>query len=124
MILFDTNILIEIYRNNQKIITLVNKIGSANTVISDVTRAELFYGARNKLELQAIRKHLNKLPVLHIQSVISEMAVNLVEKYCLSHQLDIEDALIAATAIHHDIELLTLNLKDFQFLPDIKIYQL
>ncbi|MDR3268929.1 MAG: PIN domain-containing protein [Tannerella sp.] len=93
MILFDTNILIEIYRNNPVIVALSGKIGHENIVISDVTRAELFYGARNKVELQAIRRNVNKLPVLHIQSEISEMAVNLVEKYWLSHKLDIEDAL-------------------------------
>jgi predicted nucleic acid-binding protein len=45
-----------------------------------------------------------------------------VDKYCLSHRLRLPDAIIAAIAIYHNIELFTLNLKDFTFLPDIKLY--
>jgi predicted nucleic acid-binding protein len=123
MILCDTNIFIEIFRNNSVIQSVLEYIGYENIVISDVSRAELFYGARNKTELQAICNDLNKLPALPIQPDISRLAVDLVERYCLSHKLDIEDALIAATAIHNNIELYTLNLKDFIFLPDIRIYQ-
>lgn len=66
---------------------------------------------------------MNGLITLPIQPEISNMAVDLVEHYCLSHKMDIEDALIAATAIFHEIELFTLNLKDFTFIPGIKIYQ-
>lgn len=84
MILFDTNILIEIYRNNAQIINIVKQIGQTNIAISDVTCAELFYGARNKLELQTIRKDLNKLTILPIQSSISTMAIKLIEKHTLS----------------------------------------
>jgi len=124
MILCDTNIFIEIYRSNNIVRTIVlDKIGYENIVISDVTRAELFYGALNKLELQMIRKDISKIPVLHIEPFISKMAVEIVEKYCLSHKTDLEDALIAATAIIHQIELYTLNIKDFVFIPELKLYQ-
>ena len=124
MILCDTNIFIEIYRKNATIRTIVlDNIGHNNIVISDVTRAELFYGAVNKKELQMIHNDLNKIPVLHIDTFISKMAVDIVEKYCLSHKTDLEDALIAATAILHRIELYTLNVKDFVFIPEIKLYQ-
>ena len=123
MILCDTNIFIEIYRRNQSVHTvLIDKIGLKNVVISDVTRAELFYGAFNKAELQMIRKDLSNFQVLHIDQFISEKAVEFVEKYCLSHKTDLEDALIAATAILYNIELYTLNIKDFVFIPEIKLY--
>ena len=123
MVLCDTNIFIEIYRRNFAVRATLEKIGFENIVVSDVTRAELFYGAFNKAELQKIRKDLNKIPVLHIDPSISEMAVNLVEQYCLSHKTDLEDALIAATAILYQIELYTLNIKDFRFIPNLKLYQ-
>ncbi len=99
MVLCDTNIFVEIYRRNITVRTVLEKIGYENIVVSDVTRAELLYGAINKAELQKIRKDLNKIPVLHIDSSISQMAVNLVEQYCLSHKTDLPDALIAATAV-------------------------
>jgi len=121
-VLCDTNIFIEIYRRNIDVRSELEKIGQDNIMISDITRAELFYGAANKVELQRIRTDMNKFHVLHIQQGISKIAVDLVEQYCLSHKMDIEDAIIAATAIYHNIELFTLNLKDFRFLPDIKIY--
>ena len=124
MILCDTNIFIEIYRRNDKVRTvLFEKIGFENIVISDVTRAELFYGAINKAELQIIRKDISSIPVLHIDPYISKMAVDIVEKFCLSHRTDLEDALIAATAISHGIELYTINVKDFAFLPELILYQ-
>ena len=123
MVLFDTNIIIEIYRGNYIIRSELEKIGTYNIVVSDVTRAELFYWAINKIELQKISKDLSKIKTLHIDPSISIMAINLVEKYCLSHKTDLEDALIAATAIINNIELYTLNVKDFGFIPDLKLYK-
>ena len=79
MILCDTNIFIEIYRGNADIIKVAKAIGQHNIALSDVTSAELLYGARNKKELQTIRKDLNKLTMLPIETTISAMAVELVE---------------------------------------------
>lgn len=52
MILCDTNILIEIYKGNTFIIDTVKKIGQEKIAVSDVTTAELYFGARNKEELR------------------------------------------------------------------------
>ena len=123
MILIDTNILIEIYRNNTTIVDAVKKIGQDNIAVSDITCAELYYGARNKKELQTIAKDLKKLDILAIQTEISSKAVALVEKYALSHKLDIPNALIASTAIYHNLPLYTLNMKDFVFIEGIKLYK-
>lgn len=124
MILCDTNIFIEIYRNNKTIIESVKQIGQQNLAVSDVTRAELFFGARNKKQLDAIHKDMEKLILLPIDSVISEMSVKLVEDYSLSHKLSLPDAIIGATAIYYKIELYTLNVKDFRFLNEIKLFSI
>ena len=121
MILLDTNILIEIYRDNVNISSIVDKM--PNIAVCDVVCAELFYGARNKRELQEISADLAGLIVLSLSSKISEMAVNLVKTYCLSHKLEFADALIAATALFHHAELFTLNRKDFVYIPDLKLYR-
>lgn len=123
MILCDTNILIELYRNNTVIVAAVEAIGQNSVAVSDVTRAELFVGALNKRELQILSKDLKQLSILPIRPEISSMAILLLEKYCLSHGLDFHDALIAATAIFHQLELFTLNIKDFAYISDIKIYE-
>jgi len=92
-------------------------------VVCDVVRAELFYGARNKRELQEISADLEDIPILYLLPQISEMAVNLVKTYCLSHKLEFADAIIAATAIFYNVELFTLNRKDFAYIPNLKLYE-
>lgn len=89
MILCDTNILIEIYKGNADIVENIKHIGQENVAISHITCAELLYGARNKVELKAIRKDINKLSVIPIEPEISILAVELVEKYSLSHRLNL-----------------------------------
>ena len=124
MLLCDTNIFIEVFRQNAVIRAELEKIGRNNIAVSDITLGELFYGAINKAELTVISNDLSQISVLHINEEISQMAVNMVEQYCLSHKLDINDAIIAATAIYHNIELFTLNVKDFKFIHNIKLHPL
>ncbi|MDR0795036.1 MAG: type II toxin-antitoxin system VapC family toxin [Tannerella sp.] len=124
LILCDTKILIEVYRDNHAVTNTVKQIGQANIAVSDVTCAELMYGARNKTELKIFRKDLDTLTVLPVMPEISKMAVMLVEQYCLSHKLALPDALIAATSIYHQLDLYTLNIKDFIFIPEVKLFQL
>ena len=121
MTLLDTNILIEIYRDNFAIASIVDNM--QDIAVCDVVRAELFYGARNKRELQEISADLEELTVLPLLPQISEMAVKLVKTYCLSHKLEFADALIAATAIFHNVELFTLNRKDFSYIPILRLYE-
>ena len=54
---------------------------------------------------------------------ISELFFDIVNKYALSHAHGIPDSIIAATALYFDMELFTFNLKDFSFIPNLKIYQ-
>lgn len=122
MILIDTNILIEVYRNNTLIVESVIKIGQDNIAVSDITCAELYFGARNKKELQTIAKDLKKLEILSIESEISQKAVALIERYALSHKLSVPDALIAATAIYYNLPLYTLNTKDFIYIEALKLH--
>ena len=122
MILLDTNIFIEIYRDNVDVAAVVDNM--QEIAVCDVVCAELFYGARNKHELKEISADMEELTVLPILPQISEMAVNFVKQYCLSHKLELADALIAATAVYHNIELYTLNVKDFTFIPNLKLHKI
>ncbi|MDR0941789.1 MAG: type II toxin-antitoxin system VapC family toxin [Bacteroidales bacterium] len=123
MILIDTNIFIEFYKNNPKICEILENIDLQKIVVSDVVCAELYFGARNKQELAATIADMKKLTVLSISSQISKLAVDLVKQYCLSHKLKLPDAQIAAIALFYDAELFTLNRKDFQYIPNLKLYQ-
>lgn len=123
LVLCDTNILIEFYRNNARILTELRKIGQSNIAISVVTAGELIYGAFNKQELNQILKDIAHLKLLHIEKQIGDLHLQLMAEFSLSHSLTLPDALIAATALHYDIPLYTLNKKDFRYIPGLVLYQ-
>ena len=123
MILCDTNILIEFYKNNLPIVDELRKIGQSRLTISVITQAELYYGALNKVELSKIKRHLALLQALPVSTDVSAKFIELMEAYSLSHKLAIPDAIIAATAIIHDVPLYTLNLRDFRFINGLTLYQ-
>ena len=123
MVLCDTNILIEFYKNNPQVLPELRQIGQDKLALSVITQAELYHGALNKAELQKIKQHLNLLHLYSIDSDISSTFLHLMESYSLSHKLSLPDAFIAATALVHNVELYTLNIKDFQFIPNLKLYR-
>ena len=123
MVLVDTNIFIEFYKNNPAICGALDNIDPQEIVVNDVVCAELYFGARNKQELANIVADMEKLPVLAISPQISKHAVDLVKQYCLSHKLKLPDAQIAATVLFHNAELFTLNKKDFVYIPNLKLYE-
>jgi len=122
MILVDTNIFIEFYKNNSVICGILEQINPAEIAVNDVVCAELYFGARNKQELANIIADMKKLVILPISTKISKLAVDLVKQYCLSHRLKFPDAQIAATAIVYNAELFTLNKKDFVYIPNVRLY--
>ncbi len=123
MILCDTNILVEFYKKTPHILHELKHIGHPHLAISAITQGELYFGALNKAELQKIKQHLAFLHQFPLNKTITQKFLELMELYCLSHTLSIPDAIIAATALIHKVELYTLNRKDFQYIPDLALYQ-
>lgn len=122
MILCDTNILIEFYKINQQIIQELRQIGHNHLAVNPITQAELYFGALNRAELIKIKKHLSLLTIIPFDLSVSIKFVQIMETYSLSHKLGIPDALIAATALAHNLELYTLDTKDFHFISGLRIY--
>jgi tRNA(fMet)-specific endonuclease VapC len=123
MILCDTNVLIEFYKNNPRITAELRQVGLGNLTVSVITVAELYYGALNKSELKMIKENLALMHQIPVTRDISLRFLELMETYSLSHKPGIPDMLIAATALDDDLTLFTLNVKDFQYIPDLKIYE-
>lgn len=94
MIICDTNIFIEIFRKNFLIRSELEKIGYDNVVISDVIKAELIFGAKNKIDLKNIKKSIANFLILSIQHEISKKAIYLMEDYSLSQRLSLPDVLL------------------------------
>ena len=100
----------------------IERIGLDNLGISAITVMELYFGALNKRELNRIKNNLQSLRIFHVDSDISEVAVDLIEQYSKNFHLQIPDAIIAATALVYEIELFTYNLKDFKFVKGIRLH--
>lgn len=123
MVLCDTNIFISAFNGRQDTIDQLDKIGLDKIVLSAVTVMELFQGMRDKEELAQMKKKIKYYDVVQMDEEISMKAVEFIESYKLSHGLSIPDAIIGATVVIHQMPLYTYNIKDFNFLPGILLYQ-
>ncbi len=123
LVLCDTNIIIEFYKENPGVIKNLHDIGQQNIAVSIVTSGELLYGALNKKELNQIKSDLEHLQIIHLTPEIGECFTQLMIDYSLSHRLSLPDGLIAATALTENILLYTHNLKDFKHIKGIQVYK-
>jgi predicted nucleic acid-binding protein len=123
MILCDTNILIEFYRDNADVVSTMRGIGLPELAVSVITVGELYFGARDRRELLKIKRHLASLQQIPMDEETSELALALLETYALSHRLSLPDAVIAATALRHELGLYTLNVRDFRFIEGLSLYK-
>lgn len=124
MVLCDTNIFIHAFNGDAKTISALQSIGYDNILLSSITVMELYQGMGNKEELQEMKKKIKYYDVIEVDVETSKLATQLIDQFNLSHGLLIPDAIIAASALIHRIELFTYNVKDFQFIPDIKLYKI
>lgn len=124
MILCDTNIFIHAFNGDAKTISALPSIDYDNILLSSITVMELYQGMGNKKELQEMKKKIKYYDVIEVDAEISKLATQLIDQFNLSHGLLIPDAIIAASAVVHQIELFTYNVKDFQFIPNIRLYKI
>lgn len=121
-VICDTNVFIRLFNQDSDTVAELTKIGSQNVLLPSVSLMELIAGMQNKKEMSELQKKIKNYNILHINHHVSLKATNLMRDFRLSHSLQIPDALIGAMAITYGLELYTYNLKDFRFMPGIKLY--
>lgn len=121
-IICDTNIFIQVLSGDDKIINAIEFIKHENILMTSITALELCKGALNKKEMKEISSFINLYPILPLNSKSSILAIDLLKKYSLSHNLSLPDSLIASISIVESIELFTLNVKDFHYIKGLKLY--
>ena len=84
-------------------------------MLSAVSYLEVLQGMRNKAELAAVKKMLERrsAAILPLTDAITQRSISLMESLTLSHGLQMGDALIAATALEYRLPVLTGNVKHF-----------
>ena len=82
---------------------------------------ELLVGSRNKREQDDIEEFLSRFQIIKITGSASDMAVELLRRYRLSHGLLIADALIAATAVVFNAPLISKNQRDYKFIAGLDL---
>lgn len=122
LIICDTNIFINMLNRDKKTIQIINKIGLDYIAMTSITEMELLQGMGNKLELQKMQKTIKQFHIIDFTKEVSSLSVNLISKFSLSHNLQIPDAIIGATAITFNLPLFTYNVKDFKFMPNIRLF--
>lgn len=114
--LVDTDVWIDFLRGHPQAVRFVKNLPD-QVAISAVSVAELHVGVREGAERQALAELLSTLEVLDLTSAIAQQGGLLRRDYGRSHGVGLNDALIAATALTHDLQLCTLNVKHYPALP-------
>lgn len=123
-ILLDTSVLIDYFRRNIKEETQLNQLILKEYSISTsiIAYAELYAGkgvwehSEAEEELETLFLQIDILP---IEKPIARIA----GRIRASYGNNLLDAMIAATAIHHKLELVTLNTRDFAKIKGLKLFQ-
>jgi predicted nucleic acid-binding protein len=119
--LIDTDILIWVFRGNQKAARMLEK--AERRCISVVTYMELIQGARDREELRKIKMFLSdyEFEVLPLSENIGHRASIYVEEYGLGMSVRLADALIAATAVEYNLALFSGNRKHYRPIQDLDL---
>ena len=128
MYLLDTDWIIQALANRQPALGTLDRLARSRVYVSYVTLGEVyehaFRFANPQAHLASFRHFLGSYRLLGLNDPIMERFAKtraLLRKR--GQPLADFDLLIAATALHHDLTLLTFNLRHFERIPDLKRYQ-
>lgn len=114
-VVVDTNIALFLLGGDKSLAAMLN---GQDLVISQITRMELLsFPDITKAELARVEVFLDTWPVEEIHSRIEDAAVSIRRKY----RLKLPDSIIAATALHLDIPLLSADKQLERLLPEVKV---
>ena len=111
--LLDASVAIDIYRGYPPAVAWMNAHTSLQIGITPLTWMEVVAGATSKVRLQRVKKFLDLFPLVTMEIIDIDWAMQQLEAYRLSHGVDIPDCLIAAPSHRLKITLYTRNLKHF-----------
>lgn len=121
-VLIDTSILIGRMRREQAAFTASGRMEGRQLVICDVVMAEILAGARNRVEFERHHAQMTtNFTILPFTMEVSRHFREIMSAIMPQHGVHLADHLIAATALAHDVPLLTLNAKHFKGIKGLRL---
>ena len=121
-VLIDTNILIGRFRKEPRAMAALARVDGASLALCYAVAAELLSGARGKQEYDAMWQELNlSFQLLPFTMKVSVSFRDILAHHAREHGVHLADHLIAATAIAHNVPLLTLNTKHFKGIKGLQL---
>lgn len=121
--IFDTDIIIAYLRKHQPSVKFIDDFLNQNKEIylSVITEAELYAGKSTRINEKKIEiiLHLARYQIIELNRKTAKLAGELSRDY----DILLVDALIASTAILNNCTLITRNIKHFQKIPKLKVFQ-
>ncbi len=123
--LLDTNICIHFFRGKFDLIEKFQEVNIDNCAISEITLAELVFGAENSPNprenlklIDYFSEQVKILPIFNSIHIYAKEKVRLRKKGIMISDFDL---LIGSTAIANELIMITENIKEFQRIKNIKI---
>ena len=121
--ILDTNIIVWVLRAHPRAVAFVDRVPVAERNLSSISHMELLRGCRDKLDMERtirlIEEELGE--TVPVDEQMTTLAIDLMKEYALARRPGIPDLLIAATAMTRGEVLATENLKDFQYIPGLRL---
>lgn len=123
--LLDTNICIHYFRGQFNLAEKIEEVDVRNCAISEITLAELAYGAENSSDpkknfkiIDQFAEQVKILPIFNAINIYAKEKAQLRKKGTMISDFDI---LIGATSIANGLIMVSENLKDLERISKIKI---
>jgi predicted nucleic acid-binding protein len=122
LILIDSDVLIDVSRRGPEALDTLRRIRDEDeAAISAITQMELVVGCRNRRELRALEAFLRGFTIIKVSEPISDLALDLLRRFRLTHGLLLADSLIAASALVREIPFISKNEKHFRFIENLTL---
>ena len=117
--LVDTDVLIDFLRGNVKAVNLIDEI-SSQIILSPIVVAELYAGVKGDDEMSVLNNFISFFRIVPIDSEIAKTGGLYKRDFGKSHGISLADAILAATAYQEKAEIVTLNIKHYPMINDLK----
>lgn len=122
--LLDTDVCVELIKHNERVLEKVEAIGAEHCFVTEITIAELFYGAAKSGrsehfdDVDYILQSFDLKPLLPSLRLYGENKALLEDRGQMIGEFDL---LIGSCAVFNNLVMVTSNLKHFNHIPDISL---